>query len=124
MLIIDSVYIFQFNQGVNLQKRKYKKMLNTCELYIYCMKKDIFWANKNKNKKRVVPETPVRPKNRGNFLDYFSHLILGRADFVAQLLSNIQCTMYPSDDIRPFYLQYYIYSLLKSHHGYNINIHF
>jgi len=37
-------------------------MLNTCELYIYCMKKYIFLASENKNKKRVIPETPVQPK--------------------------------------------------------------
>jgi len=62
MFIIDSIYTFPFNQGVNLQKRKYKKLLNTCELYIYCMKKYIFLGNKNKNEKRGVPETPVRSR--------------------------------------------------------------
>jgi len=69
MLSIDSVYTFQFIQAVNLQKRKYEKLLNTCELYIYCMKKYVFLANKNKNKKRVIPETPVRLKNRGILFD-------------------------------------------------------
>ena len=56
MLIIDSINTFKFNQGEHLQKRKYKKLLNTCELYIYCMKKYVFLANKNKNKKELYPK--------------------------------------------------------------------